>query len=103
MVPVNALAFIIAHAGEQHASGLSLFDNVFDYLRTPVIVFSVFKRVSSNIYSIRRAEDSTAMAADAVFLTTSYLDVIGIVIVHIKAALIATNLALDTPGLVPFY
>jgi hypothetical protein len=43
------------------------------------------------------------MTANAVFLTASYLDVFGIIIMHIEAALIDTNLALDTPGLVPFY
>jgi hypothetical protein len=103
MVPVNALAFIIAHTGEQYATGLSLFDNVFDYLRTPVIVFPVFEGVSSYIYGISRAKYRAAMAANAVFLTASYLTVFGIVIVHVKAALITTDLALDTPGLVPFY
>jgi hypothetical protein len=43
------------------------------------------------------------MTANAVFLVTSYLDVFGIIIMHIEAALVNTNLALDTPGLVLFY
>jgi hypothetical protein len=48
MVPVDTLAFIIAHSGEEHSASLRMLDNIFDNLRTPVIVVSIVKRVSAD-------------------------------------------------------
>jgi hypothetical protein len=94
MVPIYAVALVIPHTSEKHAAGFSLLDNVFNYLGTPVIIFSVIERVSSDAHGISRAEDHTSMAADAVFLAAFYLIIGSIIVVHIETALVDTNLTL---------
>jgi hypothetical protein len=94
MVPIYAIAFVIPHACKERAAGFSLLDNVFNDLRTPVIIFSVIEGVFSDGHGISRAEDHTSMAADAVFLAASYLIIGSIIAVHIETALVDTNLTL---------
>jgi len=94
MVPIYAIALVISHTSEKHTACLSLLDDVFDYLGSPVRVFSIVERIFSDAHGIRRAEDHTSMAADAVFLAASYLVIGSIIAVHIETALVDTNLAL---------
>jgi hypothetical protein len=103
MVPIYAIALIISHAGKEHTTGLSLLDNVFDYFRTPVIVFPVIEGVFPDVHGISRAEDYATVATNAVRLVASYLIVFSIVIMHIEATLIDTNLALDATARISFY
>src|SRR4030042_768748 len=95
MVPIYAIALVIPHAGKQDAAGLSLLDNVFDYLRTPVIVLPVIQGVFSDANGVSRTEDHTPMTANAVFLLASDLIISRIIMVHVETALIDAHLALD--------
>ncbi len=45
MVPVDAVALVIPHPGEEHAAGFSLPDDILDHLWTPVVVLPVVERV----------------------------------------------------------
>jgi len=94
MVPIYAIALVISHTCEKHATCLSLLDNVFDYLRTPVIIFPVIEGISSDAHSISRTKDHASMATDTVFLAASYLVIDSIIAVHIETALVDTNLTL---------
>ena len=103
MVPIYAIALVIAHAGEKYAACLSLLDNVFNYLGAPVEVFSVIEWVFSYSHGVSRTEDYTAMTADAVFFAASYLVIGSVISVHIKTALIDAHLTLYTAVCIPFY
>jgi hypothetical protein len=103
MVPIYAIALVISHAGKKHATCLSLLYDVFNYLRTPVVIFPVIEGISPDVHGISRAEDHTTVTANTICLVASYLIVFSIIIMHIEAALIDANLTLDTPSWVPFY
>src|SRR4030065_1400021 len=103
MVPIYAIAFVISHTGKKHAACLSLLDNVFNHIRTPVIIFPVIERISSDAHCISRAEDHTPMTGNTVLLTAPYLIILSIVVVHIKTHMIDTHLALDATLRVSFY
>jgi hypothetical protein len=46
MVPIDAIAFIITHPSEEHATGLRLLNDILNNLGTPVIVLPVVQRGS---------------------------------------------------------
>jgi hypothetical protein len=103
MVPVDTLAFIIAHSGEEHAASLRLLDNIFDNLGTPVVVLPIVKRISADGYRLGRAEENTAVAANTILFTTSHLIVFDIIVVNVERALVDAHLTLDTPLRVSLY
>jgi hypothetical protein len=45
MVPVDALAFIIAHAREEYPPSFGLLNDIFNNLGTPIVVVSVVEAV----------------------------------------------------------
>ena len=97
MVPVDTLAFIIAHAGEEHTAGLGLPNDVLNNLGAPVIVVPVFQGALLDRQSLGRAEEHTAMATDTIALPTPHLVVLHVIVVRVKGALVDTDLALYTP------
>jgi hypothetical protein len=96
MVPIYAIALVISHTGKKHAACLSLLDNVFDHIRTPVIVFSICETILPDTHCISRTEDHTTMTANTVLLVASHLVISSIIAVHIETALVDTNLTLYT-------
>jgi hypothetical protein len=68
MVPVNAVAFIIPHSSEKHTTSLGLLDDIFDYLRAPVIVLSVIQWISSNSQSLSGTKNYATVAANTILL-----------------------------------
>jgi hypothetical protein len=103
MVPVDALALIITHAGKEYATGLSLLDYVLNDLGAPVIVLPVVQGVTADIKRLGGTEDNAAVAVNTVLAAASYLIVPGVIVMHIKGALTNAHLALDAPLGVPFY
>jgi hypothetical protein len=103
VVPVDRVFLIVAHSSEEHTPGLRLLDNVFNNPRTPIIVFSIVQWISSHSQGIGGTENYTTVAANTVFLTTSHLVILGIIVIRIKGALVDTYLALDAPLGVSLY
>jgi hypothetical protein len=96
MVPVDAVLLIVTHTGKQYAAGLRLLDDVFDYLRAPVVILAVLQWISFYGNCPGGTEHGTAMATDAVLATAIHVVIIGIVVVGIEAALADTRPALNT-------
>ena len=96
VVPVDAVAFVITHAGEEHSPSLSLLDDVLDYFRTPIVVLSIVQWISSDGQSIGGTKDHTAVAAGTIFFTTSHFVIRSIVGMYIEGALVDTHLASNT-------
>ena len=103
MVPVDALAFIVTHSGEEHTPGLCLLHDVLDNLRAPVIILSVVQRISPDGQSVGGTEKDAPMAADAVLLVAPNLIVLSVIVVNVEGTLISAYLTLDTSLLVSFY
>ena len=101
MIPVDTATLIISHSGEEHTTGLGLFNDVLNGLRTPVIVLAVILGIPSDSQRLGGAEDSTTMTAHTVFIVTPYLIILGIIVMDIKAALVDTDLTLNTPFRIP--
>jgi hypothetical protein len=103
MVPVDAVALIIPHSGEKHAAGLGLLDDIFDNLRTPVVVLSIIQWISSDSQSLSGTKDYTTVAANTILFAAPYFIIIGIVRMNIKGALVDADLTPDTPRIVPLH
>ena len=103
MVPVDALALIITHPGEEYSPRLRLLDDVLNNLRPPVIVLPVVHGIPADSYCPGRTEERAAMAANTVLLMAPHLVILGIVVVNIERALVDAHLTLDTPFRVSFY
>jgi len=80
-----------------------LLDDIFNSLRTPVVVIPIVQRISSDRQGAGRTEDYAAMAAHAVLPTAPHPIILNIVVMYIKGTLIDTHLTFNASLRIPFH